>query len=168
MGSRANTPRTIRLARSLEPQVPYKTVIYLRGDLEQAVAEVGELCRSEGVSGWSLRGNPFMLHYPPQTSAAHICLLKQQILDRHDVHLDSAIGTLHLFQVAEDKVRIAARSELLDGQPLASPSDQLAIFCRQLQKHLASEGLAASSRELGVELKPTVRLSTPDTGPLIS
>lgn len=146
--------------------MPYNTVIYLKGDLEQAVAEVGELCRSVGFSGWSLRGNPFILHYPPTTSAAHICLLTRQVLDRHDVHLDSAIGTLHLFQVAQGRVRIAARTELLDGQPLTSADSQLEIFCEQLQKQLASEGLAASSRGLRVELKPTVQLSPPDTGPL--
>lgn len=148
--------------------MPYNTAIYLKGDLERAVIEVGELCQSLGFSGWSLRGNPFDLHYPPESSTAHICVLQQQVMDRHDIHLDSAIGTLHLFQVNQEKVRIAARSELLDGQPISAESDHLEVFCGQLQRQLAAEGLAASSRELGVALQPTVRLSPPDAGPPFS
>ena len=145
----------------------FNTVIYMKGDLGQAVAEVEAVCRRSGYSGWSLRGDPFHLNYPDQVGVAHICILQQKITDTHDVHLDSAIGTLHLFQVAEGRVKIATRPEQLDGRCLpAEAESRLEEFRQGLDRRLVTTGLKASSRELGLGLHPTVPLAPPDTGPL--
>jgi hypothetical protein len=148
--------------------VPFSTVMYMKGDVAQAVCEVGQLCQRLGYSGWSLQGDPFALNYSQKSLAARICILQQQILDKHDIHLDSAIGTVHLIHVVENRVRIAARAELLDGRPVRPElEERLKEFSLWLGTQLTSRGLKASSRDLGLPgARATVPLTPPDTGSL--
>lgn len=148
--------------------MPFSGVIYTKGNIAQTVSEVEGVCRPSGYSGWSLRGDPFRLNYTSKEAVAHICILRQRITDTHDVHLDSAIGTLHLFQVSDDRVRIAARPELLDGQCLPAEAEaSLEEFWQSLDRRLATSGLKASSRDLDAGLNATVPLAPPDTGPFL-
>jgi hypothetical protein len=147
--------------------MPFAGVVYTRGNLAQAVSEVEGVCRLKRYSGWSLRGDPFRLNYSDQPGVAHICILQQKITDTHDVHLDSAIGTIHLFQVGDDRVKFAARPELLNGQHLSAEAEaRLEEFWKGLDRRLITTGLKASSRDLVVALNATVPLASPDTGPL--
>lgn len=139
----------------------------MRGNLPEAVAEVGRLCNELAYFSWGLRGNPFLLQYPPETSSAHFSILQQQISDLHDIHLDSVIGTMHIFQLSPDRIRLAARAELLDGRPLHRETDsRLRRFCDKLDRQLAIRGLKVESGDLSSDLQVTAPLSPSDTGPL--
>lgn len=140
-------------------------VYYTKSSLQQAVKQLCQVGDDLGYTLWSLQGNPSHLRLSPKDAAMRISIFFGKIASQNELTPERSIGTAHLVQVADDRIRINFQREDMLGQTLAEEVQPvLGRFCDAFDGFISNRSLKLSDRETGGRTSLLDRLS--ETGPL--
>ena len=140
-------------------------VFYTNSSLQHTVSLLCKVGEDLGYTLWSLQGDPSHIRLSPKSVAMRISIFFGKFTSQNELTPERSIGTAHLVQVDDDRIRINFQREDMLGQTLAEEVQPvLARFCEAFDGSISNQDLKLSDQETGGRTSLLDRLS--ETGPL--